>query len=130
MTITIISIGIAGIFALLAAIFGLLAFDSGAIKRVWTFVSVALKDTQMDAIIIGLAGSGTFIASAIVTLVRGGAWHPQAFGVGFGALASGLGILFKLRHVPSEEEHMGSRIYQHHMHLLHGIQLHNSHHLR
>lgn len=104
MNITIILIGISGLFAILAGIFGLIAFDTGAIKRMWTFISVALKDKQMDAIIIGLAGSGTFIASAIVTLVRGGAWHPQAFGVGFGALASGLGILFKLRHVPSEEE--------------------------
>ena len=88
----------------LAGIMAIIAFETKGIERVWAFVTSALKNKQLDAIVIGLAGAGTFIASALVTLVRGGAWHPQAFGVGFGALASGLGILFKLRRVSPEEE--------------------------
>jgi hypothetical protein len=95
---SIVLIVISGLLALLAGIMGLIAFETEGIKRIWALVSSALKNKQLDAIIIGLAGAATFIFSAIRSVASNPAnWHPQAFGIGFGAMASGLGVLFKFR---------------------------------
>ncbi|MHB1955009.1 MAG: hypothetical protein ACYCOU_14830 [Sulfobacillus sp.] len=93
------------LFALLAGICALIAWRSGAIIQMLAHIKSFVANKQMDAIIIGLLGALTFVGSSIAALIHNPSnWHPQAFGIGFGSLASGLGVLFKLRQQHGEND--------------------------
>lgn len=87
-----------GALVILCVILALIAWDTGQLLKWWQAIQATVQDRQVDAILIGLAGAATFIGSAIFSIIRNpGDWHAQSFGIGFGSLASGLGVLFKLR---------------------------------
>lgn len=89
---------LAGVFLLASLILVFLLFKSGVVKDWISWLNTKFANRQFDAILIGLLGAATFIGSAIFAIVRNpGNWHPQSFGIGFGSMASGLGVLFKLR---------------------------------
>ena len=53
---------------------------------------------RLDAVVIGLSGAATFLVSSILSTIQNpSTFNPESFGMGFGAMASGLGLLFKLR---------------------------------
>lgn len=60
-----------------------------------------VSNTRLDAILVGLAGAATFVWSAVWSALHDPTgWHPQSYGIGFGAMATGLGLLFRLRQKP------------------------------
>ena len=90
--------GILAVLLALAIIGWSISLESGQLMRAVTQIRTALADRHLDAILIGLGGAGTFIGSAIAAVAQNPAnWHPQAFGIGFGSLATGVGVLFRLR---------------------------------
>ena len=98
MTSMTLALVVIGVLIILAVGFGIVAFEEGKIGALIQTLRTILADKQLDAIVIGLAGAATFIGSSISAIAQNPAnWHPQSFGIGFGSLASGLGVLFKLR---------------------------------
>ena len=86
------------ILALWAGIASLVAWKSGNIIKIINYIKVSLANKQLDAIFIGVSGALTFIGLSIFSTIKNPAdWNARAYGIGFGSLAAGLGVLFKLR---------------------------------